>query len=121
MSHPYTISELAKEFSVTTRTIRFYEEKALLNPERIGTTRRYKEQDRNNLEWILRAKRLGFSLQDIQQLMGCLHKDEADDAQLKQALSCIRSIKDRLQQQQQDMEQMLGDLTQAEQSLVGQA
>ena len=62
MSTTYSISELAREFDVTTRTIRFYEDEGLLNPERRGQTRIYSPRDRVLLKLILRGKRLGLSL-----------------------------------------------------------
>ena len=68
----YTITELANEFDVTTRTIRFYEERGLLNPERAGengSVRRYSNQDRVRLKLILRGKRLGFSLDETGEMI----------------------------------------------------
>lgn len=68
----WTISELATEFGVTTRTLRFYEEEGLVTPQRIGGVRRYSRRDRLRLAWICRAKRVGFSLADIRDSIGLL-------------------------------------------------
>ena len=68
MSTTYTISELAKEFGVTTRTIRFYEDQGLLSPKREGTNRVFSPRDRVRLKLALRGKRLGFSLAEIREL-----------------------------------------------------
>jgi DNA-binding transcriptional MerR regulator len=68
MSDSYSISELAKEFGVTTRTIRFYEDQGLLSPTRAGATRVFSNRDRVRLKLALRGKRLGFSLAEIREL-----------------------------------------------------
>ena len=70
MSTTFTISELAKEFGVTTRTIRFYEDQGLLSPKREGTNRVFSARDRVRLKLALRGKRLGFSLAEIREQIG---------------------------------------------------
>ena len=69
MGRTYSISELAEEFAVTTRTLRFYEDKGILSPERKGTARVYAERDRVRLRLALRGKRLGFSLDDCREII----------------------------------------------------
>mgnify|MGYP003337235727 CR=1 FL=1 len=64
----YSIAELAREFGITARTIRFYEDEGLIKPRRQGLTRLYSSHDRVRLGWILRGKRLGFSLAEIKQI-----------------------------------------------------
>ncbi|MDP2091646.1 MAG: MerR family transcriptional regulator, partial [Pseudohongiella sp.] len=64
----YTISELAKEFDITTRAIRFYESEGLLNPDRDGRNRLYSQRDHTRLKLILRGKRLGFALEEIREM-----------------------------------------------------
>ena len=64
-----TIGELCEEFGVTARALRFYEDEALISPERRGTQRLYSERDRARLAWILRGKRVGLSLSDIKELL----------------------------------------------------
>lgn len=65
----YTISDLSDEFDVTARALRFYEDEGLITPVRRGTTRVYTKRDRARLAWILRAKRVGFSLADIREMI----------------------------------------------------
>ena len=110
MSQPYNISQLAKEFSLTTRTIRFYEEKGLLSPERKGTTRLYSDEDLSILKLILRGKRLGFSLEQLQQLLPLLNSEELASTDLGEHLAMISEKRSQLLQQQQDLEEMLADL-----------
>jgi DNA-binding transcriptional MerR regulator len=67
--HSYSISDLSEEFGVTARALRFYEDEGLIAPVRRGTTRIYTKRDRARLAWILRAKRVGFSLADIREMI----------------------------------------------------
>ncbi len=67
--HHYSISDLSEEFGVTARALRFYEDEGLIAPLRRGTTRIYTKRDRARLAWILRAKRVGFSLADIREMI----------------------------------------------------
>ncbi|WP_045568615.1 MerR family DNA-binding transcriptional regulator [Vibrio sp. S234-5] len=75
----FKISELAKEFDITTRSIRFYEDLGLLTPERKGNTRIYNGRDRIRLKLILRGKRLGFSLADIKELFDLYDTDQSTE------------------------------------------
>ena len=67
--HHYSISDLSEEFEITARALRFYEDEGLIAPVRRGTTRIYTKRDRARLAWILRAKRVGFSLADIREMI----------------------------------------------------
>lgn len=67
--HQYSISDLSEEFDVTARALRFYEDEGLISPIRRGLTRIYTKRDRARLAWILRAKRVGFSLSDIREMI----------------------------------------------------
>lgn len=67
--HVYSISDLSSEFGITARALRFYEDEGLIAPARRGTTRIYSKRDRARLAWILRAKRVGFSLADIREMI----------------------------------------------------
>ena len=78
----HTISELAKEFDITTRTIRFYEDQGLLHPERHGRNRVYLPRDRIRLKLVLRGKRLGFSLSDISEIIGLYDTEIGETGQL---------------------------------------
>jgi DNA-binding transcriptional MerR regulator len=106
----YTISELAAEFDVTTRTIRFYEEKGLLTPERRGTSRLFSPADRVKLKLILRGKRLGLSLEEGREIIEMYDPEHGNVDQLQKLIDKIREKKQFLENQLLDMETMLGDL-----------
>jgi len=115
MKQDYSIRELAEEFDVTTRTLRFYEEKGLLNPSRSGQTRVYTMADRTRLKLILRGKRLGLSLDESAEII--LMYDPVG-TNSKQILTLIDKIHDKrlqLEQQKKDLELTLLDLEAAEQ------
>lgn len=100
----YSISELSKEFGVTTRTIRFYEQQGLINPGRNGQTRIYSEKDRVRLMLTLRGKRLGFSLAETKELFDLYDSTlEGDEKQLKLILGILDEKRLELEQQLQDI------------------
>jgi len=110
----YTISDLAGEFDVTTRTIRFYEEKGLLAPRREGTRRIYSAADRTRLRLILRGKRLGLSLEESAEIIGMYGTPGNNRRQLERLLGRIEERRADLQRQQRDLQTMLDDLAEAE-------
>ena len=110
----YTISDLAGEFDVTTRTIRFYEEKGLLKPLREGTRRIYSPADRTRLRLILRGKRLGLSLDESAEIIGMYGTPGNNRRQPERLVDKIREKKEDLQRQQRDLKAMLRELTEAE-------
>ncbi|WP_226665244.1 MerR family transcriptional regulator [Microbulbifer aggregans] len=109
----YSISELAQEFGITTRTIRFYEDKGLLSPERRGQTRIYKPEDRVRLKLILRGKRLGFSLDESREIIDMYDPAHGNVDQLNRLLDRIDAKRQQLRQQQRDIEKMLAQLDDA--------
>lgn len=114
MSQHYTISELAKEFDITTRTIRFYEAEGLLNPQREGQNRIYSERDRVHLMLILRGKRLGFSLAESKELIALYDPAGANRKQLNRYMEMIRERRVSLNQQINDIQAMQTELIEAE-------
>ncbi|ABC30661.1 predicted transcriptional regulator [Hahella chejuensis KCTC 2396] len=114
MTKNYSISDLAKEFDVTTRTIRFYEAEGLLSPERQGQTRIYSEKDRVYLKLILRGKRLGFSLAESKQIICMYDPDSGNRVQLQLMLNKIAEKRDILKQQLSDIRLMQEELDEAE-------
>jgi len=110
----YSISELAKEFDVTTRSIRFYEDQSLIKPNRRGQTRIYSPQDRVRLKLILRGKRLGFSLAETRRLFELYDADRSSVQQLHTMLSLIDDKKAHLQQQMEDITVVLMELSSVE-------
>ena len=115
----YSISDLASEFDVTTRTIRFYEEKGLLVPRREGTRRIYSPADRTKLRLILRGKRLGFSLDESAEIVLMYGSTGNNRRQLEKLISGIREKQAGLRQQQEDLAVMLADLQDAEKKCLG--
>ncbi|HCH1470773.1 TPA: MerR family DNA-binding transcriptional regulator [Vibrio parahaemolyticus] len=109
----FKISELAKEFDITTRSIRFYEDLGLLTPERKGNTRIYNGRDRIRLKLILRGKRLGFSLADIKELFELYDTDQSTE-QLNYMIRLIEDKKAALQQQANDIQAVMMELNAAQ-------
>jgi len=110
----YSISELAGEFSITTRTIRFYEEKGYLNPERNGMRRIYSSADRTSLRLILRGKRLGLSLDETADMIKMYGSPRGNQKQLKKFLLRIGQKRSELERKQKDLDVMLDDLQRVE-------
>ena len=110
----YSISDLANEFDVTTRTIRFYEEKGLLRPRREGTRRIYGPSDRTRLRLILRGKRLGLSLDESAEIIGLYGTPGRNRRQLELLLSRIDERRAVLERQQRDLNAMMKELDSAE-------
>jgi DNA-binding transcriptional MerR regulator len=106
----YSISALAREFSITTRTIRFYESRGLLAPERIGTTRRYSKRDRARLMLILRGRNLGFSVEDVSEYLALYDSDPSQVAQTQLLLDKVASAIEDLEAKRHDIERSLADL-----------
>ncbi len=103
----YSISELAREFDITTRTIRFYEDQGLLSPSRRGQKRVYQKADRTRLKLVLRGKRLGFPLTDIRRMIQLYDEPGGEAKQLDLMLSQITNSRSTLLQQQLDIELQL--------------
>jgi len=115
MSHPtYSISDLARELDITTRTIRFYEEQGMLSPERRGLERVYSARDKVTLKLILRGKRIGFSLAECRDLIGLYDPTGDNQKQLTTMLEKIAERRAQLDQQLLDIQQMQLELDTAE-------
>lgn len=109
-----SISDLAREFDVTTRAIRFYEEQGLLEPERRGQERIYTPKDRTTLKLILRGKRIGFSLAECKELIELYDPASGNRKQLDTFLRKIAERRAQLQQQLLDIQAMQLELDTAE-------
>ncbi|MET3998968.1 MerR family DNA-binding transcriptional regulator [Marinobacterium sp. MBR-109] len=115
MSRTYSISELASEFDVTTRSIRFYEDQGLLHPTRRGQTRIYSSKDRVRLKLILRGKRLGFSLAETKELFDLWDETlSGSEKQLNLMLKTITTKRAELEQQLNDIAMVQLELDSAE-------
>ena len=119
MSETYGIAELAREFGVTTRTIRFYEDKGLLSPVREGQRRVYGPRDRVRLKLIMRGKRLGFSLDEIRELIDLYDVDHSEVTQLRHFLDKIHERKAALIRQQDDIVETLMEMEKIEAQCSG--
>jgi len=106
----YSISALAKEFGITTRTIRFYESRGLISPQRIGTTRKYSKRDRARLILILRGRNLGFTVEDVSEYLSLYDSDPAQLAQTRLLLDKVTAAIDDLETKRRDIERSLADL-----------
>ena len=107
----YTISELAREFDITPRAIRFYEDSGLLEPARVGRNRVYGQRDRTRLKLTLRGKRLGFSLQEIRGLVTMYDTDSDTAPQLQAFLAVLGAHRRQLELQLEDIRVTLDELT----------
>ena len=106
----YTISELAREFDITTRAIRFYEEKGLVTPLREGQKRLYTPADRVRIKLILRGKRIGMTLQESVEVIDMYQPGRGNTEQLHSLISKVQDRRARLLQQRQDIDDMLSSL-----------
>lgn len=106
----FAIADLAREFGISTRAIRFYEAKGLLNPERVGATRVFRRRDRARLMLILRGKRLGFSLRDISEYLSLYEADRTQTAQVQHLIDMVDKRLTLLENQMTDLEMTLSEL-----------
>ena len=120
----HTISELAKEFGVTTRTIRFYEEKGLVTPLREGQKRLYTGADRVRIKLILRGKRIGMTLLECVEFIDMYDPEHNNAEQLHSLIDNVKNRREQLLQQKKDIDEMLAGLDEVqglcEASLAGE-
>ncbi len=114
MGQTYTISDLSREFGVTTRTIRHYEAEGLLTPARDGQNRIYSARDRVHLKLILRGKRLGFSLREIAELFEMYDAPNGQVSQLKTFIGKMHARRETLLKQREDIDRVLEELDRLE-------
>jgi len=110
MSKTYNISELAREFGVTTRTLRHYEDQGLVTPMREGINRIYSHRDRVRLKLALRGKRLGFSLSELRELFQLYDLANDERRQLEEFAVKLDRRRPQLEQQREDVEVMLNEI-----------
>ena len=110
MSSPFTIGELAREFDLTTRAIRFYEDCGLLTPQRSGRSRIYSQRDRTRLKLTLRGKRLGLTLAEVKELVDMYESPRDTQPQLKKFLVVLATHREQLEQQMADLHATLDEV-----------
>ena len=106
----FTIGELAREFDLTTRAIRFYEDCGLLTPQRNGRNRIYTQRDRTRLKLTLRGKRLGLTLAEVKDLVGMYETPRDTQPQLKKFLVVLATHRAQLEQQMADLKVTLDEV-----------
>jgi len=111
MNKTLSISDLAQEFGITTRTIRHYEDQGLLSPARKGQNRLFSKRDRVRLKLALRGARLGFTLGEIRELFDMYDLAHGEKLQLEEFLTKLQKRRDLLQQQREDIDVMLEEIS----------
>ncbi|CAM3987646.1 MerR family transcriptional regulator [Bordetella muralis] len=115
MPSTWTISELSREFDITPRTIRFYEDQGIVSPARDGRNRVYSPRDRTRLKLALRGKRLGLQLSEIRALIDMYDSPSDNAMQLRQYLDVLAKHRAALEQQRRDIEDTLSEIAEQEQ------
>ncbi|QLF70556.1 MerR family DNA-binding transcriptional regulator [Peteryoungia desertarenae] len=118
MKKYYSITELTREFGVSTRTLRFYEDEGLLHPERRGRTRLYRAADRRLLQEILRGRRIGFTVAEIREIIHVYKEPPGEVGQLKLMMKRIDEKREELRQKRRDIDETLTELDNAEEACL---
>ncbi|MBN9038559.1 MAG: MerR family DNA-binding transcriptional regulator [Rhizobiales bacterium] len=114
----YSITELTREFDVSTRTLRFYEDEGLIHPVRRGRTRLFRPADRHLVRQIIRGRRLGFSVAEMREIIQMYREPPGEVGQLKLMIRRIQEKRDLLRQKRRDLEETLTELDRSEEACV---
>ena len=115
----YSITEMTREFGVSTRTLRFYEDEGLIHPERRGRTRLYRQADRRLIAEILRGRRIGFTIAEIREIILVYSEPPGEVGQLKLLMKRIDEKREDLRQKRKDIEDTLTELDHIEEACIG--
>lgn len=114
----YTITELTREFGISTRTLRFYEDEGLIQPERRGRTRLFRTRDRRLILEILRGRRIGFSIAEIREIIQVYKDPPGEAGQLRLLMRKVEEKREDLRQKRKDIEDTLLELDNVEESCL---
>ncbi|GMB82383.1 MerR family DNA-binding transcriptional regulator [Shinella zoogloeoides] len=114
----YTITELTREFGVSTRTLRFYEDEGLINPERRGRTRLFRPADRRLIQEILRGRRIGFTIAEIRDIIRVYKDPPGEVGQLEMLMNKVNEKREELRQKRRDIEETLAELDNVEEACL---
>ncbi|WP_313531149.1 MerR family DNA-binding transcriptional regulator [Shinella sp.] len=114
----YTITELTREFGVSTRTLRFYEDEGLINPERRGRTRLFRPADRRLILEILRGRRIGFTIAEIRDIIRVYKDPPGEVGQLEMLMTKVSEKREELRQKRRDIEETLTELDNVEEACL---
>ena len=114
----YTITELTREFGVSTRTLRFYEDEGLIHPERRGRTRLFRPADRRLIQEILRGRRIGFTIAEIRDIIKVYKDPPGEVGQLEMLMTKVSEKRDELRQKRRDIEETLAELDNVEEACL---
>lgn len=118
MEKYYTITELTREFGVSTRTLRFYEDEGLIHPERRGRTRLFRPADRHLIKEILRGRRIGFTLSEIREIIQVYKDPPGEMGQLQLLMRKVGEKRDELRQKRRDIDETLAELDNVEEACL---
>lgn len=118
MNKYYTITELTREFGVSTRTLRFYEDEGLIHPERRGRTRLFRSADRHLIMEILRGRRIGFTIAEIREIIQVYRDPPGEAGQLRLLMKRVEEKRDELNQKRKDIEETLDELNNVEEACL---
>jgi DNA-binding transcriptional MerR regulator len=114
----YSITEMTREFDISTRTLRFYEDEGLIHPERRGRTRLYRSADRHLLAQILRGRRIGFTIAEIREIIQVYNEPPGEVGQLKLLMKKVEERRDSLRQKRKDIDETIGELDSIEEACL---
>lgn len=119
MREYYSITELTREFGISTRTLRFYEDEGLIHPLRRGRTRLFRPSDRHLLKQIMRGKRLGFAISEIHEIIQMYREPPGEAGQLRLLMKRVEEKREALRQKRRDIDETLTELDQVEEACMG--